>query len=89
MKNTSTGKVRRSASAWQDLISRFEASDQGAREFCEKEGISQESLRRWRIKLGSDLEQSSFIPVTTEPSSPSSWTLEINLPGDCHIRLQG
>ena len=88
MKNTSTGKVRRSASAWQDLISRYEKSGQRAREFCEKEGISQESLRRWRIKLNPETEQSAFIPVT-KASPPTSWTLEITLPNGLSLRLQG
>lgn len=91
MKNTSRGRVRRSAADWQELISRFEESGQSAREFCEKEGISHESLRRWRIQLSSEPEQSAFVPVTSAsaPSPPSTWTLEITLPGGCHLRLQG
>lgn len=89
MKNASSGRVRRNASDWQELIARFEKSGQRAREFCAKEGISHESLRRWRIKLDSEREQSAFVPVTTVPSSPSSWTLEITLPGGLNIRLQG
>jgi transposase-like protein len=89
MKNKSTGRVRRSEAEWRELITRFEKSGESSREFCKKAGISAESLRRWRIKLGSETEQHAFVPVTTASSSSPSWTLEINLPGDCHIRLQG
>ena len=89
MSHPPRGKGRRSALEWRELVARFEKGGDSPREFCKKEGISPESLRRWRIKLGSEPEQSAFVPVTTEPSSPSSWTLEIHLPGDCHIRLQG
>ncbi len=88
MKKTSTKRFRRNAADWQDLILRYEKSGRRAREFCEKEGISQESLRRWRIKLNPETEQSAFIPVT-KAAPPPSWTLEITLPGGYQFRLQG
>jgi len=89
MKIQSSGRIRRNAAEWRDLVSRFEESGESVPAFCEKEGISHESLRRWRIKLGSEADPSAFVPVTSEPSSSPSWTLEITLPGDCRIRLQG
>ena len=89
MKSTSTGRVRRRTSEWRELIARFEKSGESPRDFCEQEGISPESLRRWRIKLSSEPEQSAFVPVTSEPSSPTSWTLEITLPDGFSLRLHG
>jgi len=89
MKRARKRSIRRSEAEWRDLVTRFAASGLGAREFCKEEGISDESLRRWRIKLGTGRERSAFIPVTRAASPPSTWTLEIDLPGDCHIRLQG
>lgn len=89
MKIASNGRVRRSEAEWQELFSRFEKSELSAREFCGKEGIGHESFRRWREKLNAQAERSAFVPVTSEPSSPPSWTLEITLPDGFSLRLQG
>ncbi len=89
MKVTSSKRIRRNASDWQELISRFEKNGQATREFCKKEGISLESLRRWRIKLNSATQESAFVPVTSELLPSSSWTLEITLPDGLSLRLQG
>lgn len=89
MKIASNGRVRRSEAEWRELFSRYEKSGLNAREFCGKEGIGHESFRRWRIKLSTEPEQSAFVPVTSEPSSPPSWVLEITLPDGFSLRLQG
>lgn len=43
---------RLSAEAWRGMLERFESSGLPAESFCEQEGISLPSLRRWRLKVG-------------------------------------
>ena len=92
MKITSNGRVHRSAAEWRELFSRHAKSGLGVREFCLKEGIALESFRRWREKLNAE-EPSAFVPVSIESppesSAPSSWTVEIILPGGVRLRFQG
>jgi len=89
MKVLSNGKVRRSEEEWREVFARHTESGLGAREFCRKEGISLESFRRWREKLGATAGESAFIRVSAESSSRPAWMLEITFPGGGHLRLQG
>lgn len=45
---------RLSAQAWRGMLERFEGSGLSAESFCEQEGISLPSLKRWRLKVGHD-----------------------------------
>jgi len=89
MKVLSNGKVCRSEEEWREVFVRYEESGLGVGEFCRKEGISSESFRRWREKLGARAAESAFVRVSPETAPLTSWTLEIRLPGGCHLRLQG
>jgi site-specific recombinase XerC len=45
---------RLSAQAWRGMLERFEGSGLSAESFCEHEGVSLSSLKRWRLKVGQD-----------------------------------
>lgn len=45
---------RRGAAAWRGILERFAARGVTPAAFCAREGISVQSLRRWRARLGSD-----------------------------------
>ena len=44
--------VRRTRGEWQAIMSRFERSGQGRREFCEAEGLVLGTFSWWRTELG-------------------------------------
>lgn len=48
---------RLSADAWRGMLERFEGSGLSAESFCEQEGISLPSLKRWRLKIGQDASE--------------------------------
>jgi len=45
---------RRSREQWRSVFDRFEASGLGVEAFCDREGISNSSFRRWRDLLGAE-----------------------------------
>ncbi|MBL0351486.1 MAG: IS66 family insertion sequence element accessory protein TnpB [Dechloromonas sp.] len=49
-------RVRRSASEWEALLSRFPGSGLNVATFCKREGISDTSFHRWRTRLGIALD---------------------------------
>lgn len=46
---------RLSAEAWRGMLERFEGSGLSAEGFCEQEGISLASLKRWRLRCRQDV----------------------------------
>ena len=44
--------VRRTRDEWRAIMSRFERSGQGRREFCEAEGLVPGTFPWWRTELG-------------------------------------
>jgi hypothetical protein len=43
-----TKRRRRSRAQWRSVFARFEASGLGVEAFCDREGVSVSSFRRWR-----------------------------------------
>jgi transposase-like protein len=66
---TKRGEVssRRSASEWQSLILRWEASGESLERFCRRQGIHPPTLRWWRWRL-KDLGLAR--PESSRPSTP-------------------
>lgn len=89
--------VRRSAAQWKQIITRYEHSDQSQREFCLTEGISLATFLRWRRRLGAqavapprrDVSSPSgdFVQLTA-PSPQAGWSIELELPGGCTLRIR-
>jgi len=82
--------VRRSREEWESILERFEESGKSLREFCRAEGISAESIRRWRHRLKRSaaahfVELASPIPVG-EPVT--RWELDLEFPSGGRLRLR-
>ena len=48
---------RRSREEWQSVFARFGASGLGVEPFCEREGLSESSFRRWRSLLAPEAQR--------------------------------
>ena len=89
--------VRRSASDWQSILARYERSDLSQRDFCRSEGVALASFLRWRQRLGMqsvrraastpDVPRDDFVELAMPHAAPS-WSIEIELPGGCILRLR-
>jgi len=87
MQVTSNGRVRCSEAEWREIITRYEASGLGTREFCRREPLHLTSFLRWQRKLATG--GGDFIPVTSASAAPTAWRLEITLPNGCQLRFLG
>ena len=90
--NGSSRYRRRTASEWQELISRFERTGQTRKDFCLSQGVSLSTFDLWRRKLrGRTAEHcgSMFVEVShDEPNAVSSWDVELELGGGVILRVR-
>lgn len=91
---TSTnGRVRRSASDWQDLVKRYDEGDRSRAAFCRAEGISTSTFALWQRKLGAKkpwAAKQEFVELApVAPSSLGGWVFEIELPDGRMARFRG
>ncbi|RKZ10599.1 hypothetical protein DRQ32_06995 [bacterium] len=92
--------ARRSKKAWRAIFARYDVSGQSQRDFCKAEGIALSTFLRWR----SDLRPGVASPpaATKHDSAPAGppfveliaptpaqpWTIELELPGGCVLRVR-
>ena len=55
-----TKRRRRSRAQWGSVFARFEASGLGVEAFCDREGVSDSSFRRWRGLLAASRARDSY-----------------------------
>ena len=92
--------VRRSAKAWRAIFDRYDASGQTQRDFCKAEGVALSTFLRWRgdlrpgvaspssaTKHESAPANSPFVELIA-PTPAQSWTIELELPGGCVLRVR-
>ncbi len=92
--------IRRSDKAWLAIFARYENSGQSQRDFCKAEGVALSTFLRWRRDLGPGVAgpsaatkqdsapaSSPFVELIT-PTPAQSWTIELELPGGCVLRLR-
>lgn len=92
--------IRRSNAEWHAIFARYENSGQTQRDFCKAEGVALSSFLRWRRRLGPTVMTSSvsakhtaapaespFVELIAAPSD-QSWTIELELPGGCVLRVR-
>lgn len=82
-------RVRRSPEEWARVLKQFESSGVSQVAFCRAEGISQNSLQKWRRRLrsragGGFIELTS---ATTPEHHAPSWQIEVQLPAGVSIRF--
>jgi hypothetical protein len=58
---------RRGAAGWGELVGRFATSGLRTPAFCAREGISAQSLRRWRSRLGGEPVRDRNGGAVTDP----------------------
>ncbi len=92
-------RVRRSASEWTALLSRFPGSGLKVAAFCEREGISDTSFHRWRARLGIALDSqdkasgqpATFVdvgPLSKTTATPARFHLTLELGGGLVLQLE-
>ena len=90
MKKRRNVGTRRSREEWESILERFEGSGKNLRDFCRAEGISAESIRRWRQRLKRSaaarfVELASPVPLG---EAVTRWELDLELPGGGRLRLR-
>ena len=91
MPKSRTFRVRRTEKQWAEILRRFEASGEGSRHFCRREGLALSSLERWRQRLGttSATRFVELVPGAAAEATTMSWSLEVSLPQGVSLRFRG
>ncbi len=86
-----SGRARRSEKEWTEVLRRFEASGEGSRAFCQREGLALSSLQRWRRRLGSTAGARfvELVPASSPETAAATWSLEVCLPNGVSLRFRG
>lgn len=85
--------ARRSAEEWRAILSRFERSGQGHRDFCLAEGLAPSTFALWRRKLGraspkcASGDAALFVELT-EGRPAAAWDAELDLGGGVVLRVR-
>jgi len=61
MQTTATGRVRRSATNWQALVSQFETSGMTRSAFCKSAGIAASTLLLWQRRIPNPSARAEFV----------------------------
>jgi len=82
--------VRRTRGEWRAIMSRFERSGQGRREFCEAEGLVLGTFSWWRRELGRSGPGGSalFVELADGQAAAASWDAELDLGGGMVLRVR-
>jgi len=82
--------VRRTRGEWQAIMSRFERSGQGRREFCEAEGLVLGTFSWWRREFGRSGAGGSALFVELSDGRPAApaWDAELELGGGVVLRVR-
>jgi len=66
-----TGKQRhRSVEEWRTLVAAWRASGKSSFVWCKEQGISRESLRRWKKRLGRSTAEPSLVQIPRMAATP-------------------
>jgi len=87
----STQNPRRSPSQWRAIFNRFENSELTIKEFCHKESLAPATFSKWRSRFRQETGLPGFIelqPTSSPAPATQSWSLQIDLPGGGHLRIQ-
>ncbi len=87
----STQNPRRSPNQWRAIFNRFEKSDLTIKEFCRQESLAPATFSKWRSRVRQETGLPGFIelqPASTPSPTIQAWSLQIDLPGGGHLRIQ-
>jgi len=93
MSNTANTHTRRDRSAWEQLMSQYEAGDLSQRTFCEQHGLAYSTFGYWRKQLRQpathENQSASLIELPMLPTSEShGWRVELDLGKGMVLRLK-
>ena len=86
--------VKRSPDEWRAIMSRFERSGQGCREFCMAEDLAPSTFWWWRRKLGrtgsagATVDAAVFVELTDDRPAAPVWDAELELGGGVVLRVR-
>jgi len=70
-KGTRTGQRHRSALEWAELLAAWRASGKTQAVWCQQQGLSKESLRRWIKRLRAQGAEHALVHLRREPVADS------------------
>ena len=86
--------VRRTPAEWEAIMSRFERSGLGCREFCMAEDLAPSTFWWWRRKLGrpgsagATVDAAVFVELTDDRPAALVWDAELELGGGVVLRVR-
>ena len=84
------GRVQRSATDWQEIMTQYERSGRSKAAFCRSQSISPSTFDVWYRKLRSKKTPQGFVEVKpVVEASIGGWLVEIELPDGTLARMRG
>ena len=80
------GSAGMKATHWSARITAYERSGLGRRAWCEREGVSPNTLDYWRRRLGGTRSGSALVPIQ---AAVPSLVVDVRLPGAASLRVSG
>ena len=94
MSDVKRAVVKRSPDEWRAIVSRFERSGQGCREFCMAEDLAPSTFWWWRRKLGRTgsaavtVDATVFVELADDRPAAPVWDAELELGGGVVLRVR-
>ena len=94
MSDVKRAVVKRSPDEWRAILSRFERSGLGCREFCVAEDLAPSTFWWWRRKLGrtdsagATVDAAGFVELTDDRPVAPMWDAELELGGGVVLRVR-
>ena len=94
MSDVKRAVVKRSLEEWRAIVSRFERSGQGCREFCMAENLAPSTFWWWRRKLGRTgsagvtVDAAVFVELTDDRPAVPVWDVELELGDGVVLRVR-
>jgi len=95
MTQTTATPKRLSKEQWQALISEQQNSTMNQSEFCRTKGLCLATFYNWRRKInntGKSIVEPNpqwvELPAASQPTSPQTWDIELELPGNITLRMR-
>jgi len=84
-------RPHRNPEQWRTIVNRFEKSGLKIKDFCRQENLALATFSKWRSRFRDKPSQPGFVelqPSTIPSPTSESWSLQIDLPGGGHLRIQ-
>jgi len=85
-RETTDRQRHRSVEEWRALVAAWRASGKSSFVWCKEQGISRESLRRWKKRLGRSTAEPSLIQI---PRVPVSRGIRVRITREGEVEFSG